>query len=159
MSSATQENPTGLSGRTTSDSVLLKRQVTIKTLVNDSFRLKASQELAEELKVIDAQTTQLEAQYQHSLQQLERLAQQGQNVQKQLEGLNREAQEKRNQLASLKIEVSTQLANLDKIANGSYIVTGLLENYVDVKVGDNIYDKIKNAEILVEDGIVKTIHG
>lgn len=141
------------------DSVTLKRQITVKTLVNENFRSKASQELSDEMKLIDNQMQQLEGQYQHSMQQLEKMAQQGQHVQGQLENLNREAQEKRNQLASLRIEVSTQLANLDKVANGAYIVTGMLENFVEVKVGDNIYQKIRNAEILVEDSIVKAIKG
>jgi esterase/lipase len=143
----------------TAQSVQLKRQITVKSLVNDNFRAKASKELTDELALIDSQMAQLEAQYNQSIQQLERMAQQGQNVGKQLDNLNREAQERRNQLAALKIEVSTQLANLDKIANGAYIVTGMLENFVEVKIGDNIYEKIRNAEILVEDGIVKAING
>jgi chromosome segregation ATPase len=139
--------------------MLLKRQVTVKTLVNDGFRAKASQELSEELKLIDSQLSQLETQYQQSIMQLEKMAQMGQSVQVQLENLNREAQEKRNQLATLKMEVSSQLGNLDKIQNGAYIVTGLLENFVEVKVGDNIFDKVRNGEILVDDGVIQTING
>ncbi|HEY9744963.1 MAG TPA: YlqD family protein [Oculatellaceae cyanobacterium] len=139
------------------ESVQLKRQVTVKTLVTDAFRERAKGELSNELKLIDTQLQQLEAQYQHSLQQLEKVAQQGTNVQKQLEALNQEAQQKRTQLASLKMQVSSELGNLDKIPNGSFIVTGVLENTVDVKVGDNIYEKLMNAEMIVEDGIVKSI--
>ena len=139
--------------------LLLKRQVTVKTLVTDVFKQQANSELSNELKLIETQMSQLEAQYQHTLQQLEQLAQQGQNVQRQLDQLNQEAQQKRNQLASLKMEVASNLANLDKIPNGNFIVTGVLENFVGVKVGDNIYDKLKNAEIIVEDGIIKSIQG
>jgi chromosome segregation ATPase len=145
--------------KATTDTLQLKRQVTVKTLVTDAFRIKAKQELGEEMKVIDVQMEQLEAQYQHTLRQLEQIAQQGQNVQNQLQQLNQEAQAKRAQLASLKMEVSTQLANIDKVENGSYIVTGMLENYVDIQVGDNIYEKIRNAEIIIEDGLVKAING
>jgi hypothetical protein len=36
-------------------------------------------------------------------------------------------------------------------------VTGVLENVVDVRVGDNIYEKLMNAEMIVEDGIIKSI--
>lgn len=142
-----------------SQTIQLKRQVTVKTLVNDNFRAKAKGELAEELKLIDTQLQQLEAQYQHSLNQLEQIAQQGQNVQKQLGQLNDEAQQKRNQLGSLKMQVSSQLANLDKIQNGQFIVTGVLENFVDIGVGDNVYEKLSNAEMIIEDGVVKTIKG
>jgi DNA topoisomerase IB len=153
---ALEERTIPMSGQAI-ESVQLKRQVTVKTLVTDAFRERAKGELSNELKLIDTQLQQLEAQYQHSLQQLEKVAQQGTNVQKQLEALNQEAQQKRTQLASLKMQVSSELGNLDKIPNGSFIVTGVLENTVDVKVGDNIYEKLMNAEMIVEDGIVKSI--
>jgi chromosome segregation ATPase len=153
---ALEERTIPMSGQAI-ESVQLKRQVTVKTLVTDAFRERAKGELSNELKLIDTQLQQLEAQYQHSLQQLEKVAQQGTNVQKQLEALNQEAQQKRTQLASLKMQVSSDLGNLDKIPNGSFIVTGVLENTVDVKVGDNIYEKLMNAEMIVEDGIVKSI--
>jgi len=131
--------------------------VTVKTKVTDAFRDRAKSELDNELKLIDTQLQQLEAQYQYSLQQLEKVAQQGQNVQQQLQQLNQEAQQKRSQLASLKMQVSSELGNLDKIENGQYIVTGMLENTVEIRVGENIYEKLQNAEILVEDGVVTSI--
>ncbi len=156
MDRATENRPTELNPQT-QPAVQLKRQVTVKTKVTDAFRDRAKSELDNELKLIDTQLQQLEAQYQYSLQQLEKVAQQGQNVQQQLQQLNQEAQQKRSQLASLKMQVSSELGNLDKIENGQYIVTGMLENTVEIRVGENIYDKLQNAEILVEDGVVTSI--
>ena len=144
---------------TSNTTIQLKRQVTVKTKVTDNFRVRAKSELDNELKLIDTQLQQLEAQYQYSLQQLEKVAQQGQNVQNELQQLNQEAQQKRNQLASLKMQVSSELGNLDKIENGQYIVTGMLENLVDLKVGDNLYNTLQNAEILIEDGVITAING
>jgi hypothetical protein len=138
-------------------SVMLKRQVTIKTLVTEGFKVRAKEELAQEIKVIDSQLAQLESQYQHSLHQLEIMAQQGQMVKPQLDQLNLEAQNKRHQLTSLKLEVSNQLANLDRVENGSFVITGVMESFVNVKVGDNIYEKVQNSEIIVENGVVTSI--
>ena len=146
-SSSVQKSPT----------VQLKRQVTVKTKVTDSFRKRAQEEMDNQLKLIDTQLQQLEAQYQYSLQQLEKMAQQGQNVHPQLQQLNEDAQQKRNQLATLKMQVSSEMGNLDKIENGQYIVTGLLENWVEIRIGDNLYEKVQNAEILIEDGLVTHI--
>jgi chromosome segregation ATPase len=137
--------------------VQVKRQVTVKTKVTDSFRERAKSELDNELKLIDTQLQQLEAQYQYSLQQLEKVAQQGQNVQPQLQQLNAEAQQKRSQLASVKMQVSSELGNLDNVQNGQFIVTGMLEEVLTVNVGDNIYQKLQGAEIQIEDGIVTHI--
>jgi len=141
------------------DSIQLKRQVTLKTLVNDHFRKHAHEEMNNEIKLIDTQMQQLEVQYQHTLNQLEQLAQQGQNVQQHLAQLNDEAQQKRNQLAQLKMQVAAQLANIDKIPDNEYIVTGILENFVEVKPGDKIYEKLVNAEIIIENSVVKEIRG
>ncbi len=144
---------------TSQQTIQLKRQVTVKTKVTDVFRDRAKTDLDNELKLIDTQLQQLEAQFQYSLQQLEKVAQQGQNVQNQLQQLNQEAQQKRSQLASLKMQISSELGNLDKIENGQFIVTGMLENTVELKVGDNIYDQLQNAELLVEDGVITAING
>jgi hypothetical protein len=144
---------------TTQQAIQLKRQITVKTKVTDNFRLRAKSELDNELKLIDTQLQQLEAQFQYSLQQLEKVAHQGQNVQGQLQQLNQEAQQKRSQMASVKMQISSELGNLDKIENGQYIVTGMLENTVELRLGDNIYDHLQNAEILVEDGVITAING
>ncbi len=144
---------------TSQASIQLKRQVTVKTKVTDIFRTRAKSELDNELKLIDTQMQQLEAQYQYSLQQLEKVAQQGQNVQAQLQQLNQEAQQKRSQMASVKMQISSELGNLDNIENGQFIVTGMLENTVELRVGDNLYDRLQNAEILVEDGMITAING
>jgi chromosome segregation ATPase len=140
-------------------SIHLKRGVTVKTVVTELFKQQAHGDLGQELKVIDEQMESLEAQYQNALRQLEAMAQKGQDVRQQLNELNNEAQQKRGQLSSLKMEVSSQLANLDKLPEGAHIVTGNLENFVQVRVGENLYDKVRNAEIIVRDGIVVAIQG
>jgi hypothetical protein len=158
QSSTFQDGPNVPAGsRNSVPTVKMTRQVTVKTLVTDDFRVRARQEMDDELKLLDTQAQQLEAQYQYSMQQLEKVAKQGQNVEAQFMQVNQEAQQKRNQIASLKMQVSAQLGNLDKVDNGQYIVTGMLESQIDIAVGDNLYDKLTNAEMLVEDGIVKGI--
>lgn len=140
-------------------SIQLKRQVTVKSIVTEDFRSKAKEELSDELKLIDSQLEQLEIQYQATLKQIENLAKSGQNVSKHLEQLNMEAQEKRSQLANVKMQVAGNLANVDRVNNGDMVITGVLENYVTIEIGDNIYDKLRGAEIIIEDGIVQSISG
>ncbi|MBK8189940.1 MAG: hypothetical protein IPK79_05765 [Vampirovibrionales bacterium] len=139
--------------------VRVKRQMTVKTLVNDAFRQQAKTDLTNEVRLIENQLATLDQQYQQTLRQIEDLSQQGHNVSRQLEGLNQEAQGKRSQLTALKMEVSKQLSNLDKVANGAYVITGVLESYVDIAVGENLYEKVQNCELLVEDGVIREIHG
>lgn len=156
-----REMPFGVKGdgKQQMESISLKRQITIKSTVTDRFRQTAKNEMTEELKLVDSQLEQLENQYQASMKQLESMAKSGQNVARQTEQLNAEAQEKRAQLSNVKMQVASNLANLDRVPDGEKVVTGVLETYVDVKVGDNIYEKLRGAEIIIEDGVVKSILG
>lgn len=138
-------------------SVSLKRQVTVKTRITQSFRDKANTELGKEVALIDQQLHQLEAAYQNSIQQLEQLAQQGQDVSGGKDQLDRDARQKRLQMTTLKEEVQKQLGNLDGQKDGDLVTTGLLESFVDLKVGDPIYDRIRNTVIIVEDGNITDI--
>lgn len=159
MTQSSTMDPNATTASTQADSIALKRQITIKSVVNEAFRQRAKDEFSEEIKLIDAQLEQLENQYTASLKQLESMALQGVNVNAQLDNLNREAQDRRAQLAQVKIQVSNNLANLDKIPDGGYAVTGMLESYVELRVGDNIYEKIRGGEIIIEDGIIQNIRG
>ena len=146
-------------GATEQKSIELKRQVVIKSIVTKEFRQQANAEFTEELKLVEAQIQQLENQYQSTMRQVEEMGRQGQDVSKQLMHLNGEVQERRAQLENAKIQVSRNLANVEKAADGEHVITGNLENYVSLSVGDNIYDKLRNAEIIIEDGVIKEIIG
>ena len=163
MANSVADNPFSQSSeaadRQALQSVKLKRQVTVKSLVTDTFRNTARTELTDEIKLIDAQLEQLETQYQASIRQIETMARSGQNMGQQMQQLNHDAQERRNQLSNVKMQATANLANLDKVQDGDTVVTGVLENYVEIKVGDNIYDKLRGAEIILEDGKVKSIMG
>jgi ABC-type microcin C transport system permease subunit YejB len=137
--------------------IAVKRQVTVKSIITPRFRDESKQGMTQELQALDQQAQQLEGQYQNALQQLQALAQQDQPVQNHIEQLNHEVQEKRHQLAALKADLTNKLAGLDKMADGDFITTGMLENYVELAVGDNIFQRVRQAEIIIEDGIIQSI--
>ncbi len=138
-------------------SVTLKRKVTVKTIVTQGFRDRAKSELGQEQTLLESQIQQLEMQYQQTVKQLETIAEKGQNVQQQMEQLNGEYQKNRAQLSSMKVQLTTQLASLERVKDGDMLTTGVLDNYISLSVGDDLYQKLGNAEMIVEDGLVKEI--
>lgn len=136
---------------------ILKRVLTVKTKVTEAFCERTNKELKDELELLEAQGQQLESQFQQAMQQLDSLAAQGQNVQKQLLDLNQEVLQRRTQLNSLKIQISGRLAKLAQAKVGDYVITGTLDQFVTIKPGDNLYEKLNRAELIVEDGIVQEI--
>lgn len=138
--------------------ISVKRQINVRTVVNEDFRKRANTELGREIEMIDGQLQQLETAFNNSLQQLEQLANQGQNVMQARQQLEQDAEQKRRELSGLKGEVTKQLSNLGNVNDGDTVVTGVLESFADLKVGDNIYDRVKSATIVVKDGVITELH-
>jgi len=137
--------------------VMVKRQVTVKTVVTSAFRERAKTELSQEVTQIDGQLNQLQAAYQQTLQQLETLSAQGQNVLPQRQQLEQQAGAEQQKLSMLKEEVIKQLGALDTVSDGATVITGLLDSWVDLSIGDNIYEKVRDTIIIVTDGVITAI--
>jgi len=135
----------------------VKRSLNVKTLVTDAFRVQAQKDLSQEQTLVAQQTEQLELQYQNNLRQLEEASRQGHNVARQLDQLHQEANKRKQELATLQAEIDQQLQGLTTLPNGQYIKTGQLENWVPLAVGDNLYQRLRGAEILVTDGKITAI--
>lgn len=139
--------------------IKVKRPVTIKTVVTDMFKKQASEEIGKEIHLIDTQIMQLELQNKQIQDQAFNLsASYGEEATKQIQAALEEISSRLEQMSALKQELAGQRDNLNHMALNNVVVTGSLENYVELKVGENIYDRFRNAEILVKDGIIQEIN-
>lgn len=138
--------------------ILVKRPVTIKTVVTPKFKEDASNELTKEIHLVDNQILQLELQNKQILDQTGVFgsALNQDNAKPLQEALNDIAQ-KLKQMTSLKQELVSQRDTIKDIALNNIIVTGSLENYVEIEIGQNIYDVFKKAEIIIKDGVIEDI--
>jgi hypothetical protein len=138
--------------------IKVKRPITIKTVVTESFKKQASEELNKEIQLIDGQLIQLELQNKQIQDQIDNFqGQYGDDGIKQIHQALAEITQKIQGISSLKHELVSQKDTIRHIALDNVIVTGSLENYVELGVGENLYDKFKNAEILIKDGIIQEI--
>ncbi|MDD3149709.1 MAG: YlqD family protein [Candidatus Gastranaerophilales bacterium] len=136
--------------------IKVKRPVTIRTVVTKDFKKQATEEILKEIHLIESQIMQLELQNQQMQNQMYSA---GFNNEK-LEHIQNELNEisaKLEQMTFFKQELQTQKESINHIGLENIIVTGSLENYVELSIGENIYDKFKNAEIIVKDGIIQDI--
>jgi len=136
--------------------IKVKRPVTIKTIVTDEFKRQAAEELDKEIHLLDSQLMQLELQNKQVLDQANAFGQFGEDN-RQIQDTLAEIAQRIQQMSSLKQELLSQRETINHIALNNVIVTGSLENYVELEVGENLYDKFRNAEILVKDGIIQDI--
>ncbi|MFA6988665.1 MAG: YlqD family protein [Candidatus Gastranaerophilaceae bacterium] len=138
--------------------ILVKRPVTIKTIVTPKFKEDASNELTKEIHLLDNQMLQLELQNKQIMDQTGALGIQiGHDNAKQIQEALNDISQKLQQMSSLKQELISQRDTIKDIALNNVIVTGSLENYVEIKIGENIYDVFKKAEIIIKDGVIEDI--
>jgi len=138
--------------------IRVKRPVKIKTIVTDKFKQQAQEELSKEIHLLDSQIMQLELQSKQIQDQTSEFSSlYGDHSVDQIQQALLEISKKVEQMGELKNELVSQRESIAHIGLNNVIITGSLENYVELKTGENIYEKFKEAEILVKDGIIQEI--
>lgn len=138
--------------------IKVKRPVKIKTIVTDKFKQQAQEELAKEIHLLDSQIMQLELQSRQIQEQAsEYTGLYGEKSFDQIQQALNDITTRLQQMGELKNELISQKESISHISLNNIIVTGSLENYVELKTGENIYEKFREAEILVKDGIIQEI--
>jgi hypothetical protein len=143
------------------ESISLKRQVAIKAIVTDTFKQNVTAEIQQALQQIDLNLQQLEFQGKRAMADLEKkgLSPAGPQQQAQMEALRQSIEQERERLNMGKNEMLQRLQMISQLEMNSEFVQGTVDNYVDVKVGDNLYEKLSNTEVILKDGVVVEIRG
>ena len=139
-------------------SIRVKRPVTIKTIVTQGFKTQAADEINKEIHLLDTQIMQLELQNKQIQDQATSYsAIYGEENATQIQQALDELSQRLQQVSALKQQLQSQKESINHLAVDNVVVTGSLENYVELNVGENIYEKFKDAEILVRDGVIQEI--
>ncbi len=140
------------------NSIRVKRPVKIKTIVTHKFKEQAQNDLGKEITMLEVQIMQLELQSKQIQDQVSSLSStyENQNFDQIQQSLN-EVSKRLEQMSELKQELQSQKESITHLLLDNIIVTGSLENYVELKTGENIYEKFKEAEIIVKDGVIQDI--
>lgn len=136
--------------------ILIKRPVTIKTIVTQKFKAETEEEFLRELNLIDVQIMQIEKQI-REFQDNQQYSKRTDFIEKMGMSID-DVTRKLEQLVFLKQELIEHNDTIENLKLEEHVITGNLENYFELKVGDNLYDKFKVAEIIVRDGIIEEIN-
>jgi hypothetical protein len=129
----------------------LKRAVTVKAIVTEDFKSRMKEELTKTLTRIDTVTQQLEFQLRKYVPEVAKadLEQAGR--------LRREIEAEKQRHESMKAEIDGRLQEALRLEIGAEFDQGTIESEIEVSVGDNLMEKLSNAEIIIKDGIVQEI--
>jgi hypothetical protein len=131
--------------------MILKRQILLKAVVTDGLKEQLIQEVNDAIQRVEDAQDELERQSRRLMLELQRTdLNRAMAFRQQLDA------EKRKQ-EDVKATLQEQLKEYQELTLGEEIVRGTLEGDVEIGVGDNINEKLGQAEILVEDDVVKEI--
>ncbi|MBI4279231.1 MAG: YlqD family protein [Armatimonadetes bacterium] len=129
--------------------ITLTRPVVIKAIVTESFKRLYINDLEEAVKRVEALVQQIDVQLRRM--ELERqVTPQGRALRQQLE-LERARQE------ATRAELQARLQEARELTLNDEFTQGTVEGVVEVKIGDNLFNRITRTEIIVKDGIILEI--
>ena len=134
-------------------SLSVKRSITVRAVVTPRWKEDAEREISAAIANSDAQLGQLE---QEGQQLVEAIRSQSANpldprVQEQVAAKRAELEEQKRQL----LEQQRQVRDLEM---EQIVEQGQLDSFTDVKVGDNLVEKLQVA-VVVRDGVIEAIEG
>lgn len=130
-------------------SITVQRPIVIKTIVTEGFKRLYIADLEDAIKRIDAVIQQIDVQARRF--ELERqVSPQSRVVRQQLE-IERARQD------AARAELAARLREAQELKLNDEFTQGTIDGVAELSVGDNLFDKISRAEIVVKDGIVMEI--
>ena len=140
-----------------SETLTLRRQVVIKTIVTEAFKQQNTAQLQATLQNLDLQLQQLEFQGKRAIADLEKrtIATPSGPSQQVLE-LRAQIDQDRTQLLNAKNEMLQRLQMLSQIEVGNEVIEAQTETMVEVAIGDHIV-KLLPIELVTKDGVVVEI--
>jgi len=137
------------------DAIQLIRQVAVRAIVTENFKNQVGQEIQRNLQQIDAELQQLEFKAKRAIGEVEKRG--GAEAKAQVDAIRQQAETEKVRLIQMKDEMQGQLQALAELPVGSVITQFTVENPVEVRIGENIFQRLEGGEILVKDGIIQEI--
>lgn len=141
------------------ESIQLTRQVAVKAIVTENFKAQVAAEISRNLQQIDAELQQLEFKGKRAISDIEKRSSQPvpSEVKVQIETIKGQVEGEKLRLQQLKEEMTAQQSALNELPIGSVVTQFTVENAVEVRIGENIFQRLEGGEILVKDGIIQEI--
>ena len=143
---------------TESTSLSIKRSISIRAVVTPSWKDEAEKEISKAISTSDQQLAQLEEEGQQVVNEVRNQSANplDPRVQEQVSQVQQQVSSKRSELEEQKRNLLQQQTQVRELEMGDIVEQGQLESFCDLKVGDNLVEKMQ-VSVLVKDGIVQAI--
>jgi hypothetical protein len=141
------------------ESIPLMRQIAVRAIVTENFKSQVGNEINRNIQQIDAELQQVEFKGKRAMAQLEKQigAVANPEIRSQIETIRAQMESEKGRLQQLKEDMQAQSQALAELPLGAVVTQFTVENPVDVRVGENIFQRLEGGEILVKDGVIQEI--
>jgi F0F1-type ATP synthase membrane subunit b/b' len=138
----------------------IKRSITVRAVVTPRWKEDAERELSNAISGVDQQLAQLEQEGQSLIEEIRRQSANplDPRVQDQVGSVQQQVAAKRAELEEQKRQMLEQQRQVRELDLEQIVEQGQLESFCDVRVGDNLVQKLQVA-VLVRDGVIEAIEG
>jgi len=126
----------------------LKRPVIVKNIVTKEFKEQQTEYLNYALEQIRVKLEQMEFQGRRLI------ADAAKKSQKELAELREGLRRERENQEQVKELLERRLAQISQLQENDIFISGTYESPVRIEIGDNIVQKLSQAEVVVKDGVV-----
>jgi hypothetical protein len=135
------------------NNVNLKRTVTIKAIVTEDFKKYLAFECTTGIQNLEQNLKKVEFEGKNYLDKLE--TGKANNADK--ERVRTQIARDKTQISRMMLDLKKRLATAKDLKEGSLYQQGTIEGFTNVKIGENLYEKLGGVEIIVKDAIVQEI--
>lgn len=130
----------------------LKQNVVVKVIVTEKFKEDFKKDLQRQLENAESKARDLKS-------SMARVVIESAGIQNAsyVETLKARIEEERMLQEALASQLRDKLKEIDALPVGSVYPYVVLEGFVDVQVGDDLFKKISSQEVIIKDGIVTEI--
>ena len=136
----------------------IKRSITVRAVVTPRWKEDAERELSNAIANVDGQLSQLEQEGQQLIDEIRRQSANplDPRVQEQVGSVQEQVASKRAELDEQKRQMLEQQRQVRELEMEQIVEQGQIERLCDVRVGDNLVEKLQ-AAVLVRDGLIEAI--
>jgi predicted RNase H-like nuclease (RuvC/YqgF family) len=140
--------------------LVLRRSINVKAIVTPRWKEEAQQQLQAQINQLDSQLQQLEMQAQRMISEIQKqsLMPPGPETAQQIENIQGQVNQRKSEFLEQKNQVLQQLQQVQMLEMNQEVTQGQIESTFEVKVGDNLIEKMQ-VEILLRDGVIEEIRG
>tara|TARA_Y100001968_G_scaffold110278_1_gene99809 strand:- start:262 stop:708 length:447 start_codon:yes stop_codon:yes gene_type:complete len=141
-------------------SLSIKRSIAVKAVVTPAWKEDAEKEISNAISTTDEQLAQLEKEGQQVINDMRNQSANplDPRVQEQVSQIQQQVAVKRAELEEQKRNLLQQQSQVRELEMEQIVEQGQMESLCDLKVGDNLVDKM-GVSILVRDGVIEAIEG